>query len=153
MVTKLFFEDFKVGDTFKSDTLTLSEADVITFAQQFDPQYFHIHKQLASDSFFNGLAASGWHTGALTMRLVVDSPLGQIVNGIIGLGVDELRWFTPTYPNDTLRVVMEVLDTKASQSKVGWGVVKMRWQTFNQRDELAVSLVTPLWVQRHSTEN
>lgn len=151
-MTKLFFEDFKTGDTFESDTLTVLETDVINFAQQFDPQYFHTDKQQATDSFFNGLAASGWHTSALTMRLVVKSPLGRIANGIIGLGVDELRWFTPTYPNDTLRVKMEVIDTKASQSKAGWGVVKMRWQTFNQRDELAASLVTPLWVQCQSAK-
>ncbi len=151
-MTKLFFEDFKIGDTFESDTLTVLETDVINFAQQFDPQYFHTDKEQAVDSFFNGLAASGWHTSALTMRLVVNSPLGQIANGIIGLGIDELRWFTPTYPNDILRVVMEVIDTKASQSKAGWGVVKMRWQTFNQRDELAASLVTPLWVQCQSAK-
>ncbi|ALG69566.1 dehydratase [Beggiatoa leptomitoformis] len=146
----LFFEDFQVGNRFESEKLTLTEEAVIAFGQQFDPQYFHTDKIQAKDSFFNGLAASGWHTSALTMRLVVSSPIGKIANGVIGLGVDELRWFMPTYPGDTLRVVIEVLETKASQSKQGWGVVKMRWQTYNQRDEIAASLVTPLWVKRRT---
>ncbi|EIJ41821.1 acyl dehydratase [Beggiatoa alba B18LD] len=146
----LYFEDFQVGDKFESERLTLTEADVVAFGKQFDPQYFHTDKDKAVDSFFKGLAASGWHTSAITMRLVVGSPIGKIANGVIGLGVDELRWFTPTYAGDTLRVVIEVLEKKASQSKQGWGVVKMRWQTYNQRDEVAASLVTPLWVQCRS---
>ena len=146
----LYFEDFQVGDTFHSESVTISESDVIGFAEQFDPQYFHLDKVRAKDSFFNGLAASGWHTSAISMRLMVNSGLGRIANGMIGLGVDELRWPQPTYAGDAVRVVVTVLATKASKSQPGWGIVKIQGQTYNQHDAMVMQLITPLWVQQRS---
>lgn len=117
------------------------------YARQFDPQPFHLDEQAAEATFFKGLAASGWHTVSVTMRLLVDGGL-PIAGGIIGAGVDEIRWPRPTRPGDTLRLVTEVLEVRPSKSRPDQGLMKVRTTTLNQKDEPVQVLVSNLVVMR-----
>ncbi len=131
--TGLYLEDLTVGRRFTSDTYRMEEDRIKAFAREFDPQPFHLDEAAAQASIFNGLAASGWHTAAVAMRLLVTGglPLG---NGIIGLGGD-LAWPKPTRPGDTLRVESEILEILPSRSKPNQAVVKVKNSTLNQNDE------------------
>jgi acyl dehydratase len=130
----LFLDDLAVGDRFTSGEHALDAAQILRFAQQFDPQPFHLDEAAAKGTLFNGLAASGWHTAALTMRLLVDSGL-PLAEGIIGSG-GELQWPQPTRPDDVLHVESEVIAIEPSRSKPGRAMVQMRCETRNQRGEL-----------------
>ncbi len=132
-MTLLYLEDFVVGQTFASDRLTVDAAQIIQFAQDFDPQPFHLDPQAAKDTFFRGLAASGWHTAALTMRLLVTGGFAP-AGGIIGAGFDELIWPRPVRPGDTLYVVSEILAVRPSRSRPTQGMINVRCTTFNQDD-------------------
>ena len=136
----LYLEDLSVGDRFQSGEHTLDVAQIKAFALQFDPQPFHTDEEAAKNTFFGGLAASGWHTAALTMRLLVESGV-PLADGIIGSG-GELQWPKPTRPGDVLHVVSEVVDITPSRSKPGRAMVTMRCQTRNQRGEV-VQYFTP----------
>ncbi|MBL8644926.1 MAG: MaoC family dehydratase [Rhodospirillaceae bacterium] len=138
-MTQIFLEDLSVGQRFSSGSLTVSEADIIAYARQFDPQPFHTDPDAAKDTFFGGLAASGWHTASLTMKLLVGSEL-NIAGGLIGAG-GELAWPRPTRPGDTLRLAMEVLAVKPSKSRPERGMVTVRCETLNQNNE-AVQVFT-----------
>ncbi|MBM2884254.1 MaoC family dehydratase [Chromobacterium phragmitis] len=146
----LYFEDLQLGQRFFSAEHTLSEAEIIAFARQFDPQPFHTDPEAAKQTFFNGLAASGWHTSSLTMRLVAESELGKAANGLIGMKIDKMRWPQPTRPGDTLQVEVEVLDKRRSGSQPGFGVVKVKWTTRNQDDAVAMQLECAIWLQCRS---
>lgn len=129
----LYLEDLQVGQRFVSGTHDMDEERIKQFAREFDPQPFHLDEGAAKASIFGGLAASGWHTAAVAMRLLVDGglPLG---NGIIGLGGD-LAWPKPTRPGDTLHVESEILDIVPSRSKPNQAIVKVRSTTLNQHGE------------------
>jgi acyl dehydratase len=144
---RLHLEDFAVGQIFRSARLRVEEAEIKAFAAQFDPQPFHLDAVAAKATMFGGLAASGWHTAALTMRLLVDGG-APIAGGIIGAGTDELRWPRPVRPGDELRVESEVLDIRPSRSRPQQGLVKMRTTTFNQNDEPVQVMVANLLVPR-----
>ncbi|WP_374421608.1 MaoC family dehydratase [Chromobacterium sp.] len=143
----LYFEDLQPGQLFHSPSHTLGEEELTGFARQYDPQYFHTDPQRAADSLFGGLAASGWQTSSLSMRLVTQTELGKMVNGLIGMQIDKMRWPQPTRAGDTLRVSVEILDKRRSGSQPGFGVVKVRWTTRNQRDEVAMQLECSIWAQ------
>jgi acyl dehydratase len=132
-IQRLYLEDLHVGQRFMSGTYHISEAQIRAFAEEFDPQPFHLDDAAAKASIFGGLAASGWHTAAVAMRLLVTGglPLG---NGIIGLGGD-LAWPRPTRPGDTLHVESEVIEILPSRSKPNQAVVKVRSTTLNQSGE------------------
>ncbi|NWK79256.1 MaoC family dehydratase [Aquitalea sp. LB_tupeE] len=147
----LYFEDLTPGRVFETASHTLSQDEIISFARQFDPQPFHTDPEAAKTSVFDGLAASGWHTSSLTMRLITASELRNVANGLIGMGIKDMRWPQPTRAGDTLRATIEVLAQKPSSSKPGFGVVQLRWTTLNQRDEIAMQLETSIWVARRST--
>ena len=133
MADGLYLDDLEVGMEFLSGEHPLDAAQIIAFATQFDPQPFHLDPEAARDSFFRGLAASGWHTMAITMRLVVDSmPFAQ---GIIGAGA-QLNWPQPTRPGDILRVKSRVAEIRPSQSKPDRGMIVAHCLTFNQADEV-----------------
>jgi acyl dehydratase len=136
----LYLEDLSIGDRFQSGEHALDAAQIKAFALQFDPQPFHTDEEAAKNTFFGGLAASGWHTAAITMKLLVESgtPLAE---GVIGSG-GELQWPKPTRPGDVLHVVSEVLDITPSRSKPGRAMVTMRCRTLNQRGEV-VQYFTP----------
>jgi acyl dehydratase len=122
------------------------------FAAEFDPQPFHLNEDSARETFFKGLAASGWHTAAMTMRLLVDSEL-KPVGGIIGTGFDEMRWPRPVRPGDQLHVESEVLDVRPSKSRPHQGVIKVRTTTLNQNGEPVQLFVGNLIVLRRSTSS
>jgi acyl dehydratase len=112
----LYFEDLAVGQTFGTGTISVEPEAIKAFAAEFDPQPFHIDEGAAGGSLFGGLVASGWHTAALTMRLLVGGDL-KVVGGLIGMGAEDLRWPRPVHPGDVLRVVSEVLDLRISKSR------------------------------------
>jgi acyl dehydratase len=144
----LYLEDLAVGQTFRSGTVTVEPERVKAFAAEFDPQPFHIDEQAAAGSVFGGLVASGWQTAALTMRLLVDGEL-NVAGGLVGVGVDGLRWPRPVWPGDTLRVESEVLEVRPSASKPDRGVVRIRSTTLNQHGqpvmEQVATLIVPRW--------
>lgn len=143
----LFLEDLAVGDVFESESLTLSAEQIVAFAEQFDPQPFHLDDEAAKGSFFQGLAASGWHTVALTMRLLVRSfPLAC---GVIGAGA-ELAWPKAVRPGDRLRATSTVLDISPSRSKPDRGIVVVQTVTSNQLDEVVQRLTSKLLVFRRA---
>ncbi|MCA1324937.1 MaoC family dehydratase [Herbaspirillum sp. alder98] len=134
MKEPLFLEDFEPGQVFRHPGgMPVSSEAIKQFAGQFDPQPFHLDELAAQQSFFGGLAASGWHTAALTMRMLVETL--PIEGGLIGAGFDEFRWPRPTRPGDILRMEVEVLGVKFSQSKPHQGFLHHRVTTTNQHDQ------------------
>ena len=129
-----YLEDFSVGQVYGSGRLVVDAERIKRFASEFDPQPFHLDEATARESFFGGLAASGWHTAALTMRLLVESDL-KPAGGIIGAGFDEFRWPKPVRPGDELRVESEVLEVRPSRSRPTQGIIKVRTTTLNQNGE------------------
>jgi acyl dehydratase len=148
MTTGLHLEDFAVGQTFGSGRLQVDAGKMKAFAAAFDPQPFHLDEDAARDTLFQGLAASGWHTAALTMRLLVDSPV-RPANGIIGAG-GEINWPRPVRPGDELRLQSEVLEVRPSQSRPDRGMVKVRTTTLNQDGDAVQVLIANLIVTRRS---
>ena len=143
-----YFEDFAPGQTFRSRGTALVEAAAIkAFATSFDPQPFHLEEAAAERSFFGGLVASGWHTAGLTMRLLVEGEL-QPAGGVIGAGVEALRWPIATRPGDELCCASEVLETRPSGKRLEFGLVKLETTTRNQRDEVVQVFVATLIVPR-----
>ncbi|HJS21169.1 MAG TPA: MaoC family dehydratase [Steroidobacteraceae bacterium] len=143
-----YLEDFAAGQVYAGSGHLRVETDRIkSFATEFDPQPFHLNEEAARASFFRGLAASGWHTAALTMRLLVDSDL-KPAGGIIGAGFDELRWPLPVRPGDELRVESEILEVRPLKSRADRGVVKVKTTTLNQRGEAVQVSVGNLFVSR-----
>jgi acyl dehydratase len=138
---KLYLQDIAVGDEFCSASHQLNSAQITSFASQFDPQPFHLNAQAAEGSFFQGLAASGWHTMAITMKLLVESL--PFAHGIIGAGA-EISWPQPTRPGDILHVESKILEIKPSQSKPDRGTLVMESLTFNQNGEVRQKLVARL---------
>jgi acyl dehydratase len=126
---KRYLEDFEAGQTFRSGRIRIDGERIKSFAAEFDPQPFHLDERAASDSIFGGLAASGWHTAAITMRLLVESELAP-VGGIVGAGFDEFRWPRPVRPGDELRVESEVLEYEPRSSS-RTRAVKVRITTLN----------------------
>jgi acyl dehydratase len=129
-----YLEDYEVGQRFGSSKLRVDEAGIKRFAAEFDPQPFHLDDAAARQTLFGGLAASGWHTAALTMRLLVQSDV-KPAGGIVGAGFDEFRWPRPVRPGDELRIEAEVLEVRPSKSRPEQGMIKLRTTTLNQRNE------------------
>jgi len=146
-MTGRYLEDFAVGQTFGSGRLRVDANEIKAFAAKFDPQPFHLDEAAARDTVFGGLAASGWHTAALTMRLLVESEL-KPAGGIVGAGGDELRWPRPVRPGDELHLESEVLEVRPSKSHPEHGLVKARTTTLNQAGEAVQILVANLVVPR-----
>jgi acyl dehydratase len=146
-MSKRYLEDFAVGQTFSSGRWRITKEQIKAFANEFDPQPFHLNETAAHDTFFQGLAASGWHTAALTMRLLVESEL-QPAGGVIGAGFDEFRWPKPVRPGDELRIQSEVLEVRPSRSRPNQGLIKLRTTTLNQNDEAVQVQVGNLIVPR-----
>jgi acyl dehydratase len=148
----LYLEDFTPGRVFSSPrTLTADTASIKAYAAQFDPQPFHLDEEAAERSFFRGLAASGWHTMSMTMRLLVDGGL-PIAGGIVGGGAGEIRWPRASRPGDTLRVQAEVLEARPSKSRSDQGLIKVRITTLNQNDEPVQTMIGNLVVPRRPAQ-
>jgi len=144
-----YLEDFEPGQRFASRSLLVEAARIKSFAIEFDPQPFHLDEDSARDSFFKGLTASGWHTAAMTMRLLLDSEI-KAAGGIIGAGFDEMRWPRPVRPGDELHVESEVLEVRPSKSRPDQGVIKVKTTTLNQNGEPVQVFVGNLIVLRRS---
>jgi len=140
---KLYLEDFSVGQRFVSETYRLDADQIKSFAKQFDPQPFHLDEAAAQASFFQGLAASGWHTASVTMSLLVQSM--PIFGGLIGAG-GELQWPRPTRPGDVLQVESEVLEVKPSRSRPERGMITVKSETRNQNGEVVQLLTSKMLV-------
>jgi acyl dehydratase len=143
---RLHLEELSVGQRFTSGTHVVDAAQIKAFAAQFDPQPFHLDDDAAKETLFAGLAASGWHTAAITMRLLVESGL-PIAGGIIGSG-GEVTWPKPTRPGDVLHVVSEIEEVTPSRSRPNRGMVRVRSETRNQRNEVVQVLTSRLVVPR-----
>ena len=144
-----FLDDLRPGEKVVTGGVTLTEADIIHFALTYDPQPFHLDAGAASSSIYGGLIASGFQVIALTFRLFIQQ--GLFVRSSMGSpGIDELRWFAPARPGDTLHAEVEVIDVIPSKSRPDRGIAKLRYSTFNQRQELVSSYVVNhlLWRQR-----
>ena len=135
-----YFEDYTPGAVYEFGTITVTEPEIIEFAKQFDPQYFHINPEKAIESRFGGIIASGWHTVGLTMRLYVDHYLSHVAS-LASPGVDEVRWPNPVRPGDTLKVRVTILEARTSRSKPDRGVVRAKIEAINQNEELVLSMV------------
>jgi acyl dehydratase len=133
-MSERYLEDLQPGQTFRTGSIEIDEASIKRFAGEFDPQPFHLDEQAARESMFGGLAASGWHTAAVTMRLLVESDF-RPAGGVIGGSLDELRWPKPVWAGDMLRAEVEVLEVRRSRSRPERGFAKVRVTTLNQHDE------------------
>lgn len=144
-----YFEDLQVGQRFVSGTHLLDETQIKEFARQFDPQPFHLDAAAAQGSVFGGLVASGWHTAAITMRLLVTSGL-NVAGGLVGAG-GEVSWPLPTRPGMVLQVESEVVERRPSRSRPDRGIVTIRSETRNQAGEVVQVLTARLIVPRRSS--
>ncbi len=149
-MSERYLEDFAAGQKFGSGRLRVDKERIKTFAAEFDPQPFHLDEDAARATIFRGLAASGWHTAALTMRLLVESEL-KPAGGIVGAGFDEFRWPLPVRPGDELHVESEVLEVRPSKSRPNQGLIKVRTTTLNQNGEAVQVHVGNLVVPRRPT--
>jgi acyl dehydratase len=146
---QLYLDDLAVGPRFTSRTHVIDATEIKAFARQFDPQPFHLDEETAMRTFFGELVASGWHTAAITMRLLVETGL-PLAGGIIGAG-GEVSWPMPTRPGDTLTVTSEVEEITPSHSRPDRGTLKVRSEIRNQRDEIVQVLLAKLIVPRRVT--
>jgi acyl dehydratase len=136
-----WFGDLKVGMRFESDKVTVTKEDILRFAAEFDPQPFHLDEVAAKSTILNGLAASGWHTAAIAMRLAITArPFGP--HPLLGAGVDDLRWMKPVRPGDTLHLEGEVVELTPSRTKPQ-GIARIKWTAYNQSGE-AVYTFNPI---------
>lgn len=141
MTAPVYLDDLALGMEFRSAEHAMDEAQIVSFARQFDPQPFHLDAEAAKGTFFQGLAASGWHTAAITMKLLVDSLVFS--QGIIGAG-GQIEWPRPTRPDDVLHVVSKIIGIQPSRSKADRGIVTVESHTLNQHNELCQRLTAKL---------
>lgn len=142
----LYLEDCRAGRVFASASHTVTAEDIKDFAGQWDPQVFHLDEEGAQPTFFQGLAASGWHTACLTMRLWITGEF-RPANGVIGAGVEDLKWHRPVRPGDVLTVRAEVLEARPMRSRPGFGIVRMKVETLDAQGVPVQTFHTPLVVQ------
>jgi acyl dehydratase len=146
-----YLDDLEVGQKFETGTYVMEEARMKAFAAEFDPQPFHLDEAAAKQSVFSGLAASGWHTAAASMRLIVDGKF-KLAGGSVGLG-GEIAWPRPTRAGDTLRVHTEIIEIVPSRSKPNQGIVKIRNTTVNQNGEEVQVFTAKLMVFKRPAAN
>ncbi|MFY9937380.1 MAG: MaoC family dehydratase [Silvibacterium sp.] len=140
MQQEMYFEDFYPGQKFNSErSYRVTAKEIISFGEMYDPQPFHIDEGAGRNSFFSGLCASGWLTAAIVMRLRVESI--KVKGGMIGAGVEELRWTHPVHPDDKLRTESEILEVRRSVSRPGYGVIRSRTTVLNQDSEIVMKSI------------
>ena len=147
MTDALYFEDFTSGREFRTDGVTLTEAQILDFALAYDPQPFHLDAEAAKQSIFGGLIASGFHTMALTFRLFAQTR-ALAACSLGSPGADELRWLRPVRPGDTLRAIVRVVEQRPSTSKPDRGIVRLHWTTLNQKGEPVLTMTSMQLVRR-----
>ncbi|MXO73827.1 acyl dehydratase [Altererythrobacter aerius] len=137
-----YFEDIEVGRKARFGRYEVTREEVVEFAKKYDPQAFHLNDDAAAKTHFGRLSASGWHTCAMTMSMLVRNMEENRQAGLGSPGIDELRWIKPVYPGDTLRVESTVLEKRRSESRPEMGIFKSRLTVFNQNDEPVMSMVS-----------
>lgn len=149
-----YFEDIEVGKKTKYGHYEVTREEVIEFATKYDPQAFHLDDEAAAQTYFGRLSASGWHTCAMTMRMMVENMKVNQQAGLGSPGVDEIRWLKPVYPGDTLRVEGEILSKRQSKSKPYMGSFSGKNTVFNQHDEPVMTLISTglIRVREHATD-
>ncbi|HEY2843816.1 MAG TPA: MaoC family dehydratase [Bryobacteraceae bacterium] len=148
-MTDRYLEDLRVGEKFQTSSVLVTEEAILDFSRKYDPQPMHLDPQASARGPFGGLIASGWHTAALVMRLIVDSnPLGSLP--LLGLGVDKMEWPMPVRPGDTLQVEMEVLEIRPSKSQPSHGIVKLKSTARNQLGDVVFTVQPNCWVPRRA---
>jgi acyl dehydratase len=135
----IYFEDFEIGATREYGEYAVTKEEIIEFARKYDPQPFHLSEEAGKAMHFGGLCASGWHTCAMVMRLVVDGMEKSESASLGSPGVDELRWKKPVYPGDVLRVESTVVEKRESRSRQDMGTLFLENKVYNQNDELVMS--------------
>lgn len=138
----VFYEDIKVGSRQSFGRYEVTREEVVDFASKYDPQPFHLDDEAAAKTYFGRLSASGWHTCAMTMRMLVENMSAVEQAGLGSPGIDNLRWLKPVYPGDTLRCETEVVEKRRSKSRLDMGLLKSRCSTLNQDDELVLEMVS-----------
>ncbi|WP_340151803.1 MaoC family dehydratase [uncultured Sneathiella sp.] len=138
-MSAIYFEDISVGDKTTSKSISVTKEEIIEFARKYDPQPFHIDEEAAKKSIYGGLIASGWHTTALLMRLLVDN-MTNMRAGLGSPGCDELRWRLPVRPGDSLRYESTVIETRKSASRPDMGIIRGDVKLYNQNDEIVLTL-------------
>ncbi len=138
----LYYEDIAIGSTSSYGHYEVTMEEVLEFAGKYDPQAFHLDNEAAAKTHFGRISASGWHTCAMTMRMMVDNMKDNAQAGLGSPGVDQLRWKKPVYPGDTLRVEAEVLEKRRSKSRREMGIFKSHGTTFNQHDEPVLEMIS-----------
>lgn len=145
-----YFEDVKVGDKFHTGEHEMTPEEIMAFGRQYDPQAFHTDPVAAEKTLFGRLVASGWHTAAVTMRLMVRSDM-ELDGGVIGQSVDVIRWPRPVLPGDRLRVTMEVVDKRDAPHRPDRGVIKLRSRTLNQDGKIVQDMTASLLIARRAS--
>ena len=138
-IDQRYYEDYPEGAVFEGGPIQVDEAEVLAFARRYDPQPFHVDAAAAARSMYGGIIASGWHTAAMTMRVLVESYLSSVAS-LGSPGIDELRWVLPVRPGDTLLVRITVIEARRSRSKPDRGMVRTLIETRNQREEVVLSM-------------
>ncbi|GGL55717.1 MaoC family dehydratase [Halocalculus aciditolerans] len=147
MADRIYYEDLSVGDVESFGSYEVTEAEVVEFAERYDPQWFHTDPEAAEESIYGGLIASGWHTASMTMRLLVD---GHFTNAasLGAAGLEELRWPNPTRPGDVLTAEIEILEKRVSESNPDRGIVTTKTTTTNEEGETKLQMVSVVFYQR-----
>jgi acyl dehydratase len=148
----IYFEDIEVGSTTRFGAYHVTRDEVIDFARRYDPQPFHLSDEAAAKTHFGRIAASGWHSCAMMMRMLVDHMTETKQAGLGSPGIDELRWLKPVYPGDTLRMESEILEKTASRSRPDMGSYKTATTVFNQHDEPVMTLRSIGLIRRRPAE-
>ena len=147
------FADFHAGQVIEAGPYLLSEEELVGFARSYDPQWFHTDAEASRESPFGGLIASGWHTCAIAMRLVVEAALAGS-ESFASPGLEHVRWPNPVRPGDALRLVADVIEVLRSESKPTLGILRWRWRLFNQRELMVLDVeVTSLFRLREDASN
>ena len=144
-----YFEDLKLGDKFGTGDYEMTAEEIIRFGRQYDPQPFHTDPVAAGSTLFGQLVASGWHTAAVSMRLMVQGEM-ELDGGVIGQGMEDLRWPRPVLPGDRLRVVTEVEALRPAPSRPDRGLIKLRCRTYNQAGKIVQDMTATLMIARRS---
>jgi acyl dehydratase len=135
-----YLEDMEVGETASFGSYRVTREEVIEFASKYDPQPFHLSDEAAARTYFGRISASGWHTAAMTMRMLVDHMTTDEHAGLGSPGIDELRWLKPVYPGDTLRVESKLIEVRPSRSRPDMGSTKSETTVFNQHGEAVMTM-------------
>ena len=149
MSATLYFEDFAPGQIFHAGPYHVTKDEILEFAREFDPQPHHLDEEAAKHSLLGGLAASGWHVSSIAMRMFSDAVLARAA-AMGAPGVEDCRWMRPVRPGDDLRLEVEIVETRASKSRPELGFVKLHWRLYNQREQVAFFISSPMFARRNA---